>query len=102
MLLEPFKHAERLPEAQMFDSLQEVQHVAVRAAAVAMERCRFRIDRKRRRVIFVKGAKTDQGDSGAAQFHVSPDHLRDRNRALDPFDLLALYWMGVVVSAGRS
>src|SRR5712692_8183431 len=34
ILLEPFKHAECLPEAQMFDSLQEVQHVAVCAAAV--------------------------------------------------------------------
>src|SRR6266851_6686833 len=29
--LEPFKHAERLPEAQMLDLLQERDHVAVRA-----------------------------------------------------------------------
>src|SRR5229473_8280837 len=42
--LEPFKHAERLPEAQMFDPLQEVQHVAVGAAAVAVEGCLFGIN----------------------------------------------------------
>src|SRR5713101_1573840 len=34
--MEPFKHVERLPEAQMLDSSQEVQHVAMRAAAVAV------------------------------------------------------------------
>src|SRR5229473_4120664 len=44
ILLEPFKHAERLPEAQMFDPLQEVQHVAVGAAAVAVEGCLFGIN----------------------------------------------------------
>src|SRR5216684_814967 len=64
--LEPFKHAERLAEAQVLDSLQEVQHVAVGAAAVAMERCRLGVNRERRSVIFVKRTEADQGDSGAA------------------------------------
>lgn len=47
--LEPVKHVERLPEAQMFDSLQEVQYVAVRAAAVAVEGFRLGVNRELRR-----------------------------------------------------
>src|SRR6266851_5086728 len=41
--LEPFKHAERLPEAQMLDLLHEVNRVAMRAAAVAVEGFRLRV-----------------------------------------------------------
>src|SRR5713101_8439516 len=37
--LEPLKHVERLPEAQMFDPLREVQHIAVSAAAITVEGC---------------------------------------------------------------
>src|SRR5216684_7739930 len=37
--LEPFKHVDRLPEAQMFDLLEKRQGIAVSPAAVAMERC---------------------------------------------------------------
>src|SRR5713101_9603158 len=37
--LEPLKHVERLPEAQMFDPLREVQHIAVRAAAITVKSC---------------------------------------------------------------
>src|SRR6266849_3284633 len=62
--LEPFKHAECLPEAQMFDLLEKRQGIAVSPAAVAVEGSRFGVDRERRRVIFVKRADTDEGDSG--------------------------------------
>src|SRR6266851_2830822 len=41
--LEPFKHVERLPEAEVFDHLHEVNRVAMRAAAVAVEGFRLRV-----------------------------------------------------------
>src|SRR5712692_3390099 len=56
MGLEPFQLAECLPEAQMFDPLQEVQHVAVSAAAEAMKIAFPGIDRERGIMVVVEGA----------------------------------------------
>src|SRR5712691_1405758 len=66
ILLESFKHAERLPEAQMLDLLEKRQDIAVSAPAVAVEGFCLGIECERRLVIFVERAKTYELGSGAA------------------------------------
>jgi hypothetical protein len=67
---ESLKRVQRLVEAQVLDSLQEVQHVAMRAAAKTVEGSRLRKYRERRRVIVVERAKTHKGRSGRPEFDI--------------------------------
>jgi hypothetical protein len=59
MGLKPLQDFKRLAEAQMFDLLDEIDGVAMRAAAEAVEVALIGIDRERWAMIIVKRAEAD-------------------------------------------
>src|SRR6266849_7174097 len=99
ILLEPFKHAERLPEAQMFDSLQEVQHVAVGATAEAMKIALPGIDRERGIMVVVEGAEAHERAPRWFQLKIFADHRFERDFTFDLFDPLPQRGVNMAVAS---
>src|SRR3990172_8718379 len=83
---ELLERVERLGEGQVIELPDERDHVAVRGAAEAVEAPRLGVDGERRSVVLVEGAAAEEDAPRAPELDALPDHVRDRDLALDALD----------------